>query len=463
MLGKTNATTGGSSGGAGDTVTAINKTGAVINEGDKVWLQKDAHVDTRYRYVDFVGTTTNQSSGFILPSGKYCIVNSQRYEISDDGFTKLDKTSFVNLNSSNAVSTFKDKNNGYIINSKFIDDTGVTAIPFSYTKPCSGSASYFVYIANVSTEAVIYKCDENFNIVRTYTPAETGYGETKFGSYTHCISDGHWYSSATQRYYKLDDETNTYKRVGYFYIRNKYGAQVAYPSLTNLHGECMTSDEKQFVFWFGDGLNILKKIDNTNWQLLTASEVPQKLAKYFQGTWTGATNKNDLGFSYHIANDILVVTYPYASKVVTEPVYDYAVFKYLPEKEKWIEIPLIWEPIPGSGTDCNNLGLPRLIYNASITFSNDMTKMMLWYQKNINTSGSSWTSSGISAWIYDIKLFSDYILVKPNPQILTETTLTGKAKTSADLEGTVEVSTVLPDEVFVEVTAEDDNVTLSME
>ena len=96
MLGKTNATTGGSSGG-GDTVTAINKTGAVINEGDKVWLQKDAQVgDNDYRLDNGV---SNRSAFFVTRTGDYAFSGHNGFYKLDNGFTKV--KSFTQQNSYN--------------------------------------------------------------------------------------------------------------------------------------------------------------------------------------------------------------------------------------------------------------------------------------------------------------------------------------------------------------------------
>ena len=82
MLGKTNACVGGSSSGGGETLTAVNKTGATINKGDKVWLNDNARDG---------GTKFNVGKyrGLITRSGEAAWCDASTYSLDKDSATKI--------------------------------------------------------------------------------------------------------------------------------------------------------------------------------------------------------------------------------------------------------------------------------------------------------------------------------------------------------------------------------------
>ncbi len=89
MLGKTNAYVGGSSSGGGATINAINKTGAVINEGDKVWINENAQTaGTSFS----LGTNiTGYYKNFITRTGNnfYNGYTSKFYSVTSSGLTEI--------------------------------------------------------------------------------------------------------------------------------------------------------------------------------------------------------------------------------------------------------------------------------------------------------------------------------------------------------------------------------------
>lgn len=177
MLGKTNATvsTGGSGGGDGATIQAVNKTGAAIASGDKVWLNPYALTAEQI----YVGTwgTGGGTSGFQMignPNKVYDFRSSGLYvaTINEDN-TLSSFTRIFNV-SSPYIWRIDENNDGIMDNIygayyNFSNDTGKTYYP------AIGPYYYRInrYFVLHSNAYEIIKLDDEQNVVMTYTTASS--------------------------------------------------------------------------------------------------------------------------------------------------------------------------------------------------------------------------------------------------------------------------------------------------
>ncbi len=91
MLGKTNATisSGGSGGGDGATVTAVNKIGAAITSGDKVWLNQNAYIEGTKIQLESGTSSSYMTPGIITPDGNYFINWGDFYHVGINGIEQV--------------------------------------------------------------------------------------------------------------------------------------------------------------------------------------------------------------------------------------------------------------------------------------------------------------------------------------------------------------------------------------
>ena len=89
MLGKTNSNLKSAGGGA--TVTAVNKTGEAISQGDKVWINNGSQVAGSQLAVN-QNVTSGVNGPVIDPSGTFGWSARVKYSLTADTITKLGET-----------------------------------------------------------------------------------------------------------------------------------------------------------------------------------------------------------------------------------------------------------------------------------------------------------------------------------------------------------------------------------
>lgn len=421
MLGKTNACVGGTSSGGGDTVTAINKTGAVINEGDKVWLQKDAQVGGEVYNIGSA-TKANLSSQFayISRDGSWIWVANKIY--NSEG-TQTDTTQYLyadvikygddnsifvrysNSSVSNAYGYGRcDPDGRYFLgNTVHFIGNNIGNTPGSY------NSRWSVYTLNMDTGSVLETW--NSSVVGTST---NGYNAVAVFldngiKRVFCHTGGD--AGVPQIWYLNDDKTITLK-----------SWKRLEPTSKGVWYKYKTADNKFIIGAAGDGCLRLVEItkiteDTEAIKYYQKKDFPEDLKPYFD---------IDCRSVFNPYTGILTLTALDGSK-------RHLVARYTPEKG--------FERLP------IYLGDYDII--SEITFTDDLSKACFCVR------------DGTSARVVTIDTYSQYVSL-PFTAVNTKT-LTGKAKASAEIGAEVEVSTVLPNEVSVEVTAEDDGVTLSME
>lgn len=96
MKGLTNAISQSGGGGGGDTISAVNRTNAIIREGDKVWINKDSVIpNSKYEWTRF--SSNVQAVADALVQIGYCS-GGYLYKLSDTEATGLSSTTsqFIN-------------------------------------------------------------------------------------------------------------------------------------------------------------------------------------------------------------------------------------------------------------------------------------------------------------------------------------------------------------------------------
>lgn len=415
MLGKTNATTGGSGGGAGDTVTAINKTGAVINEGDKVWLQKDAQVgDTGYTVVQNQYSLSGTAS-FVTRSGKYAFadINSSRglYKLSETGATK-EKTLSVNITGT------------YI---RYMKDSAIFVTDF-YNTPHRADDNGFFQIGKYHAIIDDLFIDNSNNLHRLNLDT----GEVLK---TWAKTSGFSFS---ENMFIMGNKAYLYNKYVTIEEDGTVSGTTTVSGLPSSMPVCgVTSDNRYVVLCQKNrldnpaALTIYEAVNETTFRFVQAAELPKEFEPF-----------------YNRASNVIAIFNPYTGILtctVTGSNKKYLIAKY--ENGSWKVLSVV-------------LPLGTAIYpiiNQGITVSDDLTKVGL-------TTLSQSAYGGYYAFqVVNTSTVAGFSGIPYNVYSFTNKTLTGKAKTSAEIGAEVEVSTVLPNEVSVEVTAEDDGVTLSME
>ena len=416
MLGKTNATTGGSSGGAGDTVTAINKTGAVINEGDKVWLQKDAQVDDAYYNVGSV-SSLGITPVFITRTGDYVYFGKNGFYKIDNGITL----------SNNLV-----KNYSYYL--RYMDNGTI----FVTRNLFSGDDAARV------DDNLVTTCSGYVPICKNY------FIKNNTNWYLHKLNldtfaeEGGWYF-----------ENNALKSTSFFIIDDRlyYGDKMfrlpegggtipagttgeSVTGLPNTSNVCGTTSDGKFVIFCSSNntassgtLWIYEAVNDTTFRYVELRELPPEFEYFY--------NKNTCYAIFNPYTGILTCTIKDTKR--------YLIAKYENGSWKVLKIKISMDDI-GSYKIASFYG--------ALTISDDLKRVAM-VRRN--------SSNSCVTLVMDIKAVSGYSALSYKVYNLDSTTLTGKAKASAEIGAEVEVSTVLPNEVDVTVTASEDNVTLSME
>ncbi|MBR6515434.1 MAG: hypothetical protein IKT40_01115 [Bacilli bacterium] len=393
----------------GDTVTAINKTGAVINEGDKVWLQKDAQVG---------GTSFNISSGnnrvgFITRTGNnvFNSYGSKFYSVTSSGLTEIQKISV-----SIYAQTLKYMANGTTFlapyntkdDSSRVDENAQVMLPDLYYPICDD-----LFMVN-GRNWYLYKLN-----LDTFEEVKGWYFENNALTSTNIFIIGNKLY-VQGKMFELPENGGTIPS-------GTTGTTVSgLPSSQTYMG--VTSDGKYLLTCYsnsltsGSTLTIHEVVNETKFRLVQASELPAEFQPFYNG-----------------ASQPVCIFNPYTGVLtcVVPQTQQYLVAKY--ENGSWNVLPITLNH-EGNDLQC-------------LTVADDFSRVCY----------ISGTTSKYNNTIANLETTSGYAAIPYKTYNINEQTLTGKAKASAENGAEVEVSTVLPNEVDVTVTASEDNVTLSME
>lgn len=366
---------GGSGGGSGATVTAINKTGSTITTGQKVWLNENAQTQgSSYQIENIASSAVANSSGVLSRSGTFAWRNNYLFSIGADSATNIG--SFTG----NASRVKYGINDSVFIMDQYdsyrIDETIQFAVNYRYIKD-----NYFASSVNEVVQ---------LNVADGSLVSSLG----KIGSMYYSL-------------FVINDKFYSVGSSAYKYTHNGTSFEQTQINITNgatFYPIDVTADNRYVIGATSDAysnstnppmLRIIEVIDEDNLKMLTQSEMPADLQEFYS---------NDGNFVFNPYTGILTaVDYNGTS---------YVVMKY--ENGTWTKLTI-------------DLGIGEEPLKGSLTLSDDLTRACIAYG-----SSGAWYS-----YIINLTTIEGYAAVPYRFYNVTENTITGYAGNDAETDGEV--------------------------
>lgn len=378
-------------GGGGDTVSAINKTGAAISQGDKVWINNGSQVAGSQ-------LTVNQSVvGGILgpvidPSGTFGWSADIKYSLTADTITKIGET----------IGAYAGKVVYGAGNSMFLHgDTGAQRCD-SINQYSLGDSSNLItngsYMLMGSGTSTLKKIDLNTGeVLKTYSKTAANEGwYVSFGNIVYDIGVG----GSTAEKWTIDDETLSVTETSIPFDNGP----AMYPIGVTADGKYIICGRStQSTFSTTSFVRIVERISEDHLKSLPENEIPADLQPYF-----GAKK----GFiSFNPNNGILAV--------VVSPT-DYVVMQY--KNGSWYKLNIdLGYPENATGVTCG------------VTFSNDMNRCSIGYK-------TASTGTKTQARFVNLTTVTGFVASAYKPYNISAETVTGYAKGAATVDGSFEAS-----------------------
>lgn len=376
---------GGSSGGSGATLTAINKTGSIVTRGQKVWINENAQTQgSSYSIENYASNSITNSSGVLSRSGTFAWRRGSLYAINADSATNIGSFS------ANAGYIKYGADNSVLLDVNRVDDKA------QWTSSYTTLLGEDYFFAGGSGNSKIYKVDmSNGTILQTWTSTNSSTylssEGVKVGDYFYRL----WSNSAYKCH--LDDN-------GSIVYDGNFNYQNPYTGGGGIYAIGVTADNKYILCSQAQAysnstsksfLNILEVVDDNTIRRLPQSEMPEDLQEFYS------------------ANGCYVFN-PYTG-ILTAVTYNgtsYVVMKY--ENGTWTKLPI-------------DLGIGEEPLKGSLTLSDDLTRACIAYG-----STGSWYS-----YIINLETTSGYAAVPYRFYNVNENTITGYA--GNDTEPNMEV------------------------
>lgn len=412
MLGKTNTSAQSTSAG-GDIIQAVNRTGGLINSGDKVWIVPQAQqAGDGFTILDT--STTNQTNfltdnncDYIRHSmGLYYLGNGYSEEVAS-GFYYLKDQCYNYGGSSVAVQMSTPYQMNILIDGEVILPEYTTSMS---DYPIPSNSSTMVYWYGYSTKT-IYSYNKETKETKEYINVD---GLTiPTNRYLFIIDDILYssYSSSTTKWYaKIDESSASFTKLGDLTIG---GLTPSY-----FYPLGITNDKKIIGSLSADYAIFTAEIRNENELYVFSSEEIDGLEECYYNT----QNIHPMFFP-----DSQILTYvKWNSSTINA--FSFGVFKYLGDN-KWQKLNII---LPEESPE--NLGRVATQFYRYLAISTDLTKCIVGY----------WvTSSRTLLYRYQLENYDGNNIYKYRREIITENCLTGKANQDIESGQSGEVSTVL--------------------
>lgn len=426
----------------GDTVTAVNKTGSAISEGDKVWIQKQT-VTAGHVATPSGGYSLNYISG-ISNDGNYFVYapsnnagNMPLWYINNletDTFTKVgDSLIYMSLNESypyrysNDGSTFLSTNIGTNTTTDSTSKIGENSFRLNHYLFVGYDLCMYKYqTANSTTSAI--------KILNTNTGETTSLtGSTLHGDYSiYCIA-----TSSTEI-------CNLSQKVKYILDRDNLTYTTNSVSSSNVSCTTpigVTSDGKVIIAVNRRSGSSSVDTAYTTLQFISNSTTfigwdtyryPTRLQKIVNNT----TDKYFISFNPN--NDILAY-------IKVGSTTEYGFFKYDTTTETWSEIYI----------DLSSVLTGTMYPHGFISTTADMTRI------GMPVGDSSYSNTKLR--IIQLQSVSGYKYVPYNYYDITSDVLTGFASENIAVDAEGEATTVLPPELNVSVQSDSDNAEITVE
>lgn len=393
MLGKTNSNVQKA---GGVTLTAVNKTGASVNVGDKVWINSNVQTaGGNYKLVNYSGGSSK--CPVISRTGNFGWNYSYLLSIGAEAATNIGSFTSQSL----GIRYLAD--NSMFLDNNRVDDTAqyaLSATGVSNFHPIGddlcygndqGTNNYHFYKINMANGEIL----QTWNIANTPTA----------GTYNVMSVIGNKiYDIMGSKYYMLGDDSsvteNTYTWV------NK-GTSILYPAGVTADGKyiiCSTDYHFSNSGSSGGYLRLVEVVDSTHLKCLQQTEMPADLQPFYSA-------KCNMVFNPYTG--ILTLATPKSTS--------YAVMKYA--AEAWSKLTF----------DLSGFLGDEFWLMGSITVSDDLSRACVNYSKN-TTASTYW------AQIVNMSNTSGYAAVPYKAYNITSETVTGYAKGAADAGATFEAN-----------------------
>lgn len=390
MLGKTNSNLKSAGGGAA--VTAVNKTGAAISQGDKVWINSGSQVAGSQLAVNQVASG-GVNGPVIDPSGTFGWSASVKYSLTADTITKLGETP-AGMKAGKVVYGAG--------NSMFLHgDTGAQRCD-SINQYLLGDFSNLItngsYMLIGNGTGTLKKIDLNTGeVLKTYSKTSSNSGwYASFGNIVYNIGGG----GSTAKKWTVDDETLAVTETSIPFDNGS----VMYPTGVTADGKYIICGRNtQSTFSTAGFVRIVERISEDHLKCLLENEMPADLQPYF------GTKKGFISFNPN--NGILAV--------VVSPT-DYVVMQY--KNGVWHKLNIdLGYPEDTTGVTCG------------VSFSNDMNRCSIGYK-------ATSTGTTTQARFVNLTTVTGFVASAYKPYNISAETVTGFAKGAASVDGSFEAS-----------------------
>ncbi len=393
MLGKTNSNLKSAGGGA--TVTAVNKTGAAISQGDKVWINDGSQVAGDSINID---VSSNAYNGPVInPLGTVAWANHNYYTVSPDSISLIGSTVVQQVNA-------LIYNEDYLFSMSSSATDRIDGSNFTFNGAMIINSNYDF---GTGTGKFVKRNYETNEILKTYVNVGGEFASSNItaGNYYVAFDNAIYRLSSNAKYvYTINEEASTYSRLTYTHDNAYTGTNYdTYPI-------GVTADQKYAicaVAKYNSGseqayLRIVEFVEYRHLKTLLAEEMPTDLQPYF------STKKGTITFNPKTG----------VLAIVTSPT-DYIVMQYKNGVWNKLSVDL------GYPTDADNSKIP-----VGVTFTNDMSRCAIGYSREGSYTGK----------LVNLTTVTGYVAVPYKPSNISAETVTGFAKGAASVDGSFEAS-----------------------
>lgn len=389
MLGKTNANI--QKGTSGATLTAVNKTGEAINQGDKVWINNGAQVAGNLLVVN-QNVTGGVNGPVIDPSGTFGWSANVKYSLTADTITKIGETAGagagkVIYGAGNSMFFYGS------LNAQRCDSINQYSLGDYSNLITNGS-----YMLKGNGNGTLKKIDLNTGeVLKTYSKTSSNSGwYVSFGNVIYYFGSG----GSTAKKWAVDDETLGVTETSIPFDNGS----VVYPIGVTADGKYIICGRaSQETFSSANFVRIVERISEDHLKILSENELPTDLQPYF------GTKKGFISFNPN--NGVLAV--------VVSPT-DYTVMQY--KNGVWHKLSIdLGYPENATGVTCG------------VTFSNDMNRCSIGYK-------SASTGTTTQARFVNLTTTTNFVASAYKPYNISAETVTGFAKGAATVDGSFEAN-----------------------
>lgn len=461
MKGRTNVGGGGSGGGDGDIIEAVNKTGSPIFKGQKVWVNKDAAVANDFK--------TDPHS---KPTYHYGYMRSDGKEFHLANYTYV----FTGVNDFVKMGHGRDKNRNYFLDDWYIEDNSDNLINYKTGKTITPDSlvgnqwnifpnrnSKVFTFGGINDNKVIYEIDEDNHIIDSFAYTNTSHQFEDVSTFRKGDYIYDFYRGASG---KINRETKS--------IELNENLSVLGDDANLQYDVCgCTPDEKYFFIGSrlrrcNDLMGFVRIVeDGLGVYFSTQNVYEPDVAVWFEGrkdsyvSWFNPCNGTGIVMdggegSY---GNVTAETPEEAAKQFVEFMQNISIIKY--EKGKFVKVPFVLEDTY-TLTEAIKQQLEQ--YNSkSFSLIDDDGHINIMISPDLSYFVVLLVASNVMPIIYFLDRVLENGCYVYHQSRFNEGTLIGKALEDAEPGVNLKVATVLADNTMLTVTANIDNAEITLE